>query len=1004
MDYTVSVIVTCYNHEKYIESCLLSIFEQTYSNIELYVIDDGSSDNSIKIIRDTLKKSPFEKTVLLTQENLGVCFTRNRGLDNANGDFVLIVDSDDFLTADYIEKLLNQAIKTQGDIIYCDLWDFEGKQFQLEAKEFSLETFLERNYIINTSLIRKSVIGNIRYDLELNRKFLEDYDFMMRLVLENGAKPVYAKGVHLNYRVLQDSISRQANHDTEIYYYGIYCYILKKHISKFPNEIMEAINRNLNVQLERIEDLILHLDDVTKHVNNLEAIKAKSDDNIKCLLEHNAQLLKENEQLSKNNHRLYEDTQSLLNSRSYRLGNSLMKPAFIAKKIYRNPKLIKKGAKDLLSKSRHYIGKIPKPQKYLFKGIRSFQRKNNNYSSPKRFLIYVIYENQESIQEYKILFLDALAKLCDEVLVVVNGNISQEDQARLLTYGRVILRSNDGYDTAAFREGILSTGKEHLLQFDELLLVNDTNVGPFADLDKVFKKMSQQRLDFWGMTYGEKQQDITGYNPYGYIPLHLQSYFLVIEKSLFSYDGFYAYWKDLNDTNSREKAVGYHETVFTKHFSDLGFKHGAVTNENKDSAMYIHPLKMLQAGVPLVKYTAFANYNDDKFLWQGLNRKTELPQLLEYLEKSTDYPMGVIDQVMNTIKEKERETYILIIDGVENIIPQCTRYRVLNKAEQLRSFGYKVKVVNNSEFQLKDAEYASLVIIYRCGYSPLLERVCELSKQFNKTVLYDIDDLVIDTKYTDQLDYTKKISLHEKANYDANVMGYGRMLEMCDGAITSTSKLKSELENYQDLVLLNRNLASRELVEISDQVVLPVVDDAKKVKIGYFSGSITHNENFELIESDIFKILEEYPQVELHLVGHLDIPEDLKRFKEQLVTHDYVDWLELPHLIREVDINLAPLCDTLFNQAKSEIKWIEASLVKVPTIASNIGSFKEMIKDKETGVLANDEEWYESLVYLIESQSARKEMADKAYSFVLANCTTIQKNDELVRYMYDERI
>ena len=107
--------------------------------------------------------------------------------------------------------------------------------------------------------------------------------------------------------------------------------------------------------------------------------------------------------------------------------------------------------------------------------------------------------------------------------------------------------------------------------------------------------------------------------------------------------------------------------------------------------------------------------------------------------------------------------------------------------------------------------------------------------------------------------------------------------------------------------------------------------------------------------------LPKYSNVQLHIVGILDIPKDMKPFENQIVTHDYVDWDKLPALISEVDINLAPLVDSIFNRAKSEIKWIEAALVKVPTVASKIGAFSDAVVDGETGLLATDEEWFDKL-------------------------------------------
>ena len=271
------------------------------------------------------------------------------------------------------------------------------------------------------------------------------------------------------------------------------------------------------------------------------------------------------------------------------------------------------------------------------------------------------------------------------------------------------------------------------------------------------------------------------------------------------------------------------------------------------------------------------------------------------------------------------------------------------------------------------------------------------AKSENKPVYFDIDDLVFDTVYTDQLSYTQGLSEKEKGNYDAGVRNYGKMLAACDGAITSTNQLKEELLKYQDIVLLNRNLASSELMEVSSCFIKDYNQQSQQVKIGYFSGSISHNENFELIKPALKKLLEAYPFIELHIVGHLDIPTDMKVYEQQIIVHDYVDWKTLPQLISQVDINLAPLVDSIFNRAKSEIKWLEAAMVKVPTIASDIGAFADMVIDGQTGLLAKENEWKEKLDSLIFSAELRQKLAENAYHFVLENCS-LDNKDEMVTY------
>lgn len=975
MNPEVSVIVTAYNHELYVKQCLQSIFSQTYINIKLLIINDGSKDNTDSVIKSVINESPFSTTKYINQENRGVCKTRNTGLEWNDSEFVIFVDADDFLDNDFIYKMVRLAENEKKDIVYCDLYDFENQRTQIQARSFELRSLLQNNYISNCSLIRSSKIGNIRYDVNLNRKFLEDYDFILQLILNGNAQPIYCDEVKLNYRILNNSVSRKENHDTLSYHYEIYCYILLKFLSLYPNEVFDALKDNIFVLEGRLTELIKHHFELESYIENLKR-------DINELTQNNIEKDLKYVRLEKRANQLFYDNQALLHSTSYRLGNAIIKPMYLAKRALRNPKLIIKAGKRGKNYLAKKIRRLPRPSMYCKRLVKDISRSRYQLENTKRYLIYVIFEDQKDIQEYKYLFLDHLAKFADKVLIISNSQLNNCDMRHLSRYGEVRIRENKGYDTAAFRYGILEAYPDLTTDFSELILANDTSIGPITDFSQMFDEMDAKKLDFWGVTFGEEQDDITGYNRYNYIPKHLQSYFLAIRRNMFLDPQFLKYWENLTQTDSREEAIGKHETVFTKYFSDLGYRYDAYVRENSDSAMYIHPLKMLKLGVPLIKYSALANYDDNQFVWQGLQRKSEIPELLEYVKMNSKYPVRLIHNIIEEIKNKPHEEYILIIDGVQNIIPQCTRYRVLNKQEYLENHGYKVKVVNLSDFQMKDIRYASTIIVYRAPYSAMLDDMVELAHQKGTKVYFDIDDLVIDTKYTDQLSYVRGLSKDEKANYDSGVINYGKMLQLCDGAITSTARLVKELSSYTPQVMLERNIASKKLIEISKKASNKFTDSTK-VKIGYFSGSISHNENFNLIKYDILKILKECSNVELHLVGYLDIPEEFEVVKNQLVFHKYVDWQELPTLISEVDINLAPLTTNIFNEAKSEIKWLEAALVKTPTVASDIGAFSDIVKNDITGFLCKDNEWFKKLKMCIENRCLCNKVAENAYFDVI---------------------
>ena len=761
----ISVVVTCYNHQDYIEQCLRSIFAQTYRNIELLVLDDGSSDHSAEIIEAVLADSPFP-TRFESHENMGVVKTRNKALQQIQGTYFIFVDSDDFLDSDYIESFYTSMVQEEADIVYGDLYDPDKKEVYLKSRPFDKLAFLTENFISNCSLIRRSVADGIYYDEALNREKLEDYDFLLNLIINQGAKPVYDAKTKLNYRVFdEESISKR---DSTRYHYEMYLKILRKYVKQIPDEIYQALGKNIFTLEGRLDELIQHMDKVNDYVLELQEDQRQLHQNLDSLKSRLRTIKEQRDEAIQEQFRIRR-------SISYRLGNGVITPLKRLARLVKNPRSIKVALSRIKQQLVRLKRQVKSPKVYYYQWLRNSQRGKAlaSVSSGEKVLVYVIFESEPRLQQYKVIFLEKLATLADKTLIVVNGGLVAEDLETLGQYGQVLVRDNTGYDTAAFREGILSLGKETLQHCFQLMLVNDTNIGPMSDLAAVFQTMAGRNLDFWGISYGETQEDITGFNRYGYIPNHLQSYFLVIEPLLLQSEEFYDYWEVLTDTDSREEAIGKHETTFTKYFADLGYRYDALVHENQDSAMYIHPLRMLKAGSPLIKYTSLKNYDDQQFLWQGLERESEVPDLLDYVREKTDYPVEILENIVQKFKDVPRDQYILIIDGVENIIPQCTRYRVLNKAEQLRKNGFAVKVVNASKFILSQAQYASHIIIYRAPWSAQLQLLCDLAREEHKPVYFDIDDLVFDTLYTDQLSYTQGLSEKEKGNYDAGVKNYG---------------------------------------------------------------------------------------------------------------------------------------------------------------------------------------------------------------------------------------
>ena len=349
---------------------------------------------------------------------------------------------------------------------------------------------------------------------------------------------------------------------------------------------------------------------------------------------------------------------------------------------------------------------------------------------------------------------------------------------------------------------------------------------------------------------------------------------------------------------------------------------------------------------------------------------------------------------------------VLFINGCDyNALPHPPRYRVQHQMEQLKANNIDCDENFYLHLSLEQVRNYRVFVIFRCPYTEELGEFIRLAKELNKTVIYDIDDLVIDTKYTDTIKYLDTMSSEERKGYDEGVRNMQKVLKMCDAAITTTERMAEELKHYVPKVFINRNTASEEMLQLSEEayekrVAEKIAESRETVKMGYFSGSITHNDDFILIQPAVAKIMEKYPQTELHIAGILDIPKELEAFKERVIAHPFADWKKLPEMIVSMDINLAPLEESIFNEAKSENKWVEAALVRVPTIASNLGAFKRMIEHNKTGILANTcDEWYEGLESLVVDAQKREYIAKNAYEYCKVHCVTLYTGFQLMKFI-----
>ena len=189
MDDLISVIVPIYNTEKYLRKCIESILSQSYKNIELLLINDGSPDSSAEICREYLDKD--KRCYYFEKENGGLSDARNYGIERAKGEYITFVDSDDFFLEEAIEKLHATALLGESDLVVGGFCHFDSPNFYIfDRKRFGNLpiTIVEKEFAVNQmdemfevpflcystawgKLYKSSLFKEIRYPLG---KYAED--------------------------------------------------------------------------------------------------------------------------------------------------------------------------------------------------------------------------------------------------------------------------------------------------------------------------------------------------------------------------------------------------------------------------------------------------------------------------------------------------------------------------------------------------------------------------------------------------------------------------------------------------------------------------------------------------------------------------------------------------------------------------------------------------------------------------------------------------------------
>lgn len=263
----ISIIIPVYNVEEYISDCIESVLKQTYNNIEVIIVDDGSTDNSKEIALSYSIKD--NRVKVLSQKNMGASVARNRGIEESTGKFIMFFDSDDILEKNGIDILYNEIIKNNCDISIGD-WinidennnllgshDMKNKELFKKSKLYSNKEILLFSFfdpVPSNKLFKKEIIS--KYKLKFAEVAIgQDLNFFLKYIIHCDKVKLINKRI-FKYRIRSGSISRtysikileiiKSFEDIQKYY------INNGKFEEYKNELYSWKVHHLNWQINKI--------------------------------------------------------------------------------------------------------------------------------------------------------------------------------------------------------------------------------------------------------------------------------------------------------------------------------------------------------------------------------------------------------------------------------------------------------------------------------------------------------------------------------------------------------------------------------------------------------------------------------------------------------------------------------------------------------------------------------------------------------------------------------
>ena len=386
------------------------------------------------------------------------------------------------------------------------------------------------------------------------------------------------------------------------------------------------------------------------------------------------------------------------------------------------------------------------------------------------------------------------------------------------------------------------------------------------------------------------------------------------------------------------------------------------------------PVACLPLGAPAERVMRYEN----GLVLAQMDAPAVLQQLLEFGER-----------IRKPIKSKDKALFLW-----EKKTEQ-SRYRIEHLQEQLYAVGISSECYALEEVNTVKIRRYKWIIVYNCTASKKVLRLINAANESGASIWYSIDDYIFDEKVLQKSLVSKSNGYREKVLKSTSILD---CMKACDGILVPTEELKNVVSSIfkGKTILTQKDVASYEMIAISTRALSHRRVRYHSVILGFIGDQDTYDIEFTNIEPIILEIMDQYPQVKLRIGGAAKISKELEMMGERVKRWNERSWKEQPTLFTRIDIHLMPIAKDPYYEVKSDTKWIEASLLKIPTVMSDCKKTDSILKQGENVVFCGSkDEWKQKLIQLIENAELRERIGKVAQDTVLSMRTSAELEENV---------